>query len=63
MGSVQVAHVPTEQEQQAAAEIAEMMEKSRQIMQDPEKVTHAPLRRFGVGPSGLLREHSPAGVK
>ena len=39
MGSVQVAHVPTEQEQQAAAEIAEMMEKSRQIMQDPENVT------------------------
>jgi len=38
MGSVQVAHVPTEQEQQAAAEIAEMMEKARQIMQDPEKV-------------------------
>ena len=38
MGSVQVAHVPTEQEQQAAAEIAEMMEKARRIMQDPEKV-------------------------
>jgi len=38
MGSVQVAHVPTELEQQAAAEITEMMEKARVIMQDPEKV-------------------------
>merc|ERR1719353_1683055 len=38
MGSVQVAHVPTEQEQQAAAEVAEMMEKAHRIMQDPEKV-------------------------
>ena len=38
MGSVQVARAATELEQQAAAEVGDMLEKARLIMQDPEKV-------------------------